>query len=592
MAAFFISSARLALLLLLSWATGASAQTLPKGFPAAGSPPAPKLVVDWSRYYDYEEVVQLCQQMAAAHPRIVRYAPLGRSFEGRPLPALTLMDPKGPPEMERPAYYMDGNIHANEIQATEVCLYTAWYLAEMSGHNAFIDSLLRSRVFYVVPTINPDGREHFLKRPNNMHSPRSGVMPRDDDRDGLFDEDGFDDLDGDGHITQMIRLNPKGQFYFDTNEPRRLRRIEDEKKVSGPRYEVLGTEGIDGDGDGLVNEDGPGYYDPNRDWVWGWETTQFEGGAGPLPFYQPENRVIRDFIISHPNIAGAITYHNTGGMLLHGPGNVKDTAAYPHDDIALYRQIGQVGEKLLPGYKVMTTYKELYSTHGGESDWMHGARGICAWTGELFTPYLMFHQKAEGYIAHQDQTLEFDRLLLFEEAWRPWKEVEHPQYGRILVGGLSKFFSRATPGFLMPEDLHRNMAFALYHAHEMPRLAIDSIEIKAMESGLYEMTLTVRNDGLTPTHLEHDVSNQIEAPDYFIIRPKKADDVVAGMTVVDQANDKTDWPEDGRYARLAVSNIPGRGRVTVRWWLRPGSYELEVVSRKGGALRRTLRVPN
>ena len=229
---------RIAIAWCLAWglALNVFGQQLPKGFPAAGSPPSPKVQIDWSRYYDSSELVSFCQQLAAAHPRIVRYEALGTSYEGRPLPCLTIFDPKGPPERERPAYYMDGNIHANEVQAAEVCLYTAWYLAEMSGSNAFIDSLLRARVFYILPTINPDGRDHFLHKPNTTHSPRSGLMPRDNDRDGLVNEDGPDDLDGDGHITQMIRPHPRGEYYRDPKEPRRLIRITDEREIYGPRY--------------------------------------------------------------------------------------------------------------------------------------------------------------------------------------------------------------------------------------------------------------------------------------------------------------------------------------------------------------------
>ena len=34
-------------------------------------------------------------------------------------------------DTDKPAFWIDGGIHANEIQASEVVLYTAWYLLEM-----------------------------------------------------------------------------------------------------------------------------------------------------------------------------------------------------------------------------------------------------------------------------------------------------------------------------------------------------------------------------------------------------------------------------------------------------------------------------
>ena len=36
-------------------------------------------------------------------------------------------------------------------------------------------------------------------------------------------------------------------------------------------FDFIGWEGIDNDGDGRINEDGPGYYDPNRNWAWNWQ---------------------------------------------------------------------------------------------------------------------------------------------------------------------------------------------------------------------------------------------------------------------------------------------------------------------------------
>src|SRR4030095_12117588 len=91
----------------------------------------------------------------------------------------------------KPAMWIDGNIHSNEVQGTEISLYTAWYLCEMADQVPALDSLLDERTLYIVPTINPDGREDFLKRANSPHSPRSGLAPRDNDGDGLIDEDGW-----------------------------------------------------------------------------------------------------------------------------------------------------------------------------------------------------------------------------------------------------------------------------------------------------------------------------------------------------------------------------------------------------------------
>ena len=84
-------------------------------------------------------------------------------------------------------------------------------------------------------------------------------------------------------------------------------------------YTLLGSEGIDNDGDGKVNEDGDGYYDPNRDWPWNWQPDYIQNGGSSISVFNSRNRMVADFIMAHPNIAGNQSYHNTGGMILYGP---------------------------------------------------------------------------------------------------------------------------------------------------------------------------------------------------------------------------------------------------------------------------------
>ena len=70
------------------------------------------------------------------------------------------------------------------------------------------------------------------------------------------------------------------------------------------RYELLGTEGIDNDGDGLVNEDPPGGYDMNRNWPADWQPDHIQPGAGDYPLCWPETRAVARFLLDHPNVAG------------------------------------------------------------------------------------------------------------------------------------------------------------------------------------------------------------------------------------------------------------------------------------------------
>jgi len=104
--------------------------------------------------------------------------------------------------------------------------------------------------------------------------------------------------------------------------------------------------------------------------------------------------MVGDFVLAHPDIAGGQSYHNAGGMILHGPGAAEDR--WDNDDIAIYETIGKKGELMLPGYKSMNIAKELYTVYGGEVDWLHQMRGVFTFTNELFTPFNYFRKPSDG----------------------------------------------------------------------------------------------------------------------------------------------------------------------------------------------------
>ncbi|NOT75160.1 MAG: peptidase M14 [Cyclobacteriaceae bacterium] len=561
---------------LLSVAVSSIAQEANGVFRAAGSPENPKVPISWNRYYNHAGITDICKKLAAAHPDLIKLGTIGKSFQGREMWVLTVTDfTKGKPE-EKPAMYIDGNIHSNEIQGTEMAMYTAWYLAESFKDVAFIKELLADKVFYIVPTINPDARDHFMKEPNSPNSPRSGVMPVDNDRDGLINEDGFSDLDGDGNITQMIRKNPNGRFKKDPNDPRRLILAKTDEPGG---YEQLGYEGIDKDGDGRVNEDGTGYYDPNRDWAWKWQPNYIQNGAFKYPFSIPENRNVRDFVITHPNIAGAQSFHNSGGMILRGPGAEEDISTYNADDVRIYDAIGKKGELLIPGYNYLVVYKDLYTAWGGELDWFYGSRGAYTFSNELFNSYQYFHKKGDEERSGPGEAYEFDKSLLFGDAIVAWKEFTHPQFGKIEIGGPKKNFTRADPGFLLESDAHRNMAFCVYHAYSMPKLEIDEITERSLGGGLIEVTAVIANKRIMPTHSSQDLKFKIERPDYIRIEGAS---VVAGL-IVENRDMNLIREQKTNPNQLEVDNIPGMGSVTVRWIISGGkTYSVKVDSKKGG----------
>jgi len=541
-------------------------------YKAAGSPSNPKVQASWNKYYTNQGIIDLCTKLAKAYPDLVTMESIGKSVQGRDIYTLTISDKKIKDPGLKPGFWIDGNIHSVELQGTEMALYTAWYLCEMYDENAFIKDLLAERTFYITPTINPDGREYFTSA---TVPPRSGLAPRDNDRDGLIDEDGPDDLNGDKEISQMRRKNPEGTMKVDPKDSRKMIRVEPGETGE---YELLGTEGFDNDKDGLVNEDGPGGYDGNRDWGFNWEPNYVQNGADKYPFTFPENQAVRDFVIKHRNIAGSQSFHNSGGMILKGPSIQGGGAeAYSRVDDEALTEIGKTGEKIIPGYKLVTIWKDMYTVWGGELDWMHGAMGCFVYSNELWTPYLMFYDSTTT--ADNDE-YSFEKLLLFDDAFIPWQKVIHPDYGEIEVGGFKKNFGRLHPGFMLETDAHRNAAFCIYNAYQLPKLEITNIKVKNLEGGLKEVTATVENQRILPTHSASNMKFKIDPPDYVTLEGGK---VIAGM-IVDNALLNRTREQKKNPQRMELVNIPGKSKIDLKWIVKGGSkYTIKVESVKGGS---------
>jgi hypothetical protein len=537
-------------------------------FKASGTPADPKVQASWNKYYTDAGVADFCKKLAAAYPELVTLGTLGKSYQGRDIYILTVSDKKAGDPDKKPGYWIDGNIHSIELQGTEMAMYTGWYLCEMYDENSFIKQLLKDKTFYIAPTINPDAREYFT---SVGVPPRSGLMPWDSDRDGLFDEDGPDDLNNDKNISQMRRKNPDGGYITDPKDPRKMIRVEPGEKGE---YEMLGQEGIDNDGDGLINEDGPGGYDANRDWGFNWEPNYVQNGANKYPFSIPENQAIRDFIIKHRNITGAQSFHNSGGMILRGPSIQGGGAeATSRADDAVMETIGKKGELMIPGYKLMIIWKDLYPVYGGELDWWQGAMGCFVYSNELWNSYLMF------YDTTNTDEYEFDRLLLFEDSFIPWQKINHPYYGEVEVGGFSKNFGRLHPGFMLETDAHRNAAFCIYNSYQTPKLEVVNLKVNKLEGGLKEVTATVVNRRMMPTHSASNQKFKIDPPDYVFL---DGGSVIAGM-IVENADLNRTSEQKKNPQRIEISNIAGYQRIDLKWIVKGGSkYTVRIESVKGG----------
>ena len=537
-----------------------------------------KVDVAFNRFYDYHEIEEVLQKLHKAYPEKTRLVKAGKTVQGRTMWVFVINNPKTGEELGKPAMWVDGNIHGNEIQAGETCLYTVWYLLENYGKIERVTQLVDRVVFYVMPSLNPDGRAAYFSRGSGYT--RSGQKPTDNDKDHLFDEDPPDDLDKDGSITQMRKKVKFGTHKLDPEDPRLMVRV---KPGEVGDYINLGGEGIDNDGDGQINEDGYGGYDPNRNWGFLWMPDYIQGGAGDYPFSLPESRAVRDFIISHPNIAGFQTFHNTGGMLLRGPG-AKDRGDYPADDVSVYDYLGKLGEEIIPNYNYYIIWKDLYTVYGGSVDWAVANMGIFSFSNELdFSA--REDMDGDGKVDTKER-LKFDDYLRMGAGYKEWQPYDHPTYGKIEIGGWTKFVSRLPTSWLLEQTCHRNAAFVLFHADNMPEIEINDVKVKKLKDDLYRIDVNMVNKKVIPTRSAVAVKYGIGRPDLATVKGANAKVVAAG-TVEDEFDHRARLVEKDPQHLWVPTLKFGRSHL---FWLVKGSGEVELKydSQKGGVRTKTI----
>ncbi len=528
--------------------------------------------LSFNRYYDYDEIADAMHKIAFAYPELVEVRSIGKSGQGRDM-WIAIVNPKsGPLDSDKPAMFIDGNIHGNEIQAAETVLYTLWYLAKAYGENDHLTELMDNYAFYLLPVENPDSRAWWFSKIASPHGPRGNQRPQDDDGDGLIDEDGPDDLDGDGSTTQMWIRDPDGEWIRDRYDDRIFSRVPAGEKGEWTR---LGQEGIDNDGDGRTNEDGTTADDMNRNWPADWKPNYVQRGAGFFPLSNPETRSIANFVAAKPNIAGYQSYHNSGGMILRGPGASYRNDFYPGTDVRAYDTIADMGETLLPYYRSMVIYRDLYGVHGGEVNWTGESLGIISFTNELW---------AGGKYFQRDGTTDEARMwawrdnLDFGQTFTPYTEVEHPEHGTVLVGGLNKWASRNTPTFMLEEEAHRNFAFTMFHAGQMPRLAVEQVDLENLAEGLWQITVEISNEGAIPSRTEIMSRRGIGTKDILELRLPEGARVVMSGAISNRRDTSMNEVrfEPGRV--LLDRGVPGKGSILHRFIVEaPDGTDAELV---------------
>lgn len=416
--------------------------------------------LSFTHYLTYDQLTEVVHDLAAAWPEFVRLHAIGQSHRQRTLWLLEISNWTTGDEKSKPAFYIDANIHAEEICGTSVALYTAVTLLRDYGHDPLVTRLLDEQIFYIVPRVNPDGAEFVQQLPFYEWIGNGRFLPGEEQSGpGLH----YADLDGNGLILDMRIRDDAGEWKASTLDPRLLLpRPPDE--TGGVYYRLL-PEGR------LVDWKGEDFAVPrpqdgnlNRNYPSNWVPESQQYGSGEHPLSEPEVAAVVRWILDHPNIAGMQCYHSHSGVILR-PWLTFPDSHFLGEDKLLYQSIGDLGVAET-GYPLISVFEDFtpdksLKRYGSSIDWSFGALGIPTFSTELWDVFRAAGIEREDFyplrnFAEQEwlKLLRWQDEALGGEGFMPWTPFDHPQLGPVEIGGWKRMltFRNPPPGSLPGGD--------------------------------------------------------------------------------------------------------------------------------------------
>lgn len=496
--------------------------------------------------HTYAEVVDYLQKVVRAFPDITRLHNIGKSYQERDLLVLEITNQETGKALEKPGYWIDGNLHASEVMGTEVCLKNIDTLVGQYGRDPFITDLVDTRTIYIMPKLNPDGSDHYLTRPDGM---RSSVRPHDSDLDGAFDEDPSEDLNGDGNITRMRVRDETGPMKTSPEDPRLMVPCNEDEKGEWRVY----SEGIDNDNDGRFNEDGVGGLDINRNWPAQWQQEHIQGGAGPYPLSEPETRAVAEFILSHPNITGVINHHMAGNFVYRPPTALHfnpitgEEEPMASEDEAIFEFFGQKYSEIINGQEVRPVFgrsgpPRYGAIWGVMIGWAYDHCGVFSWVPEMgsYAPFCDYDKNGN---ASELERLRWNDTEMGGKIFVDWKPFDHPQLGEVEIGGfISKLYipeygsytnMMCSPGPVFEDFLVKHTEWNLWLASMSPYVQITEVNVTAEESGYFKIEARVQNQGFLPTNVTEQAIRNRAAKTVKVSISLNGADLIFGNKTID-----------------------------------------------------------
>ena len=123
----------------------------------------PSILPNWNDgdYHSYSETIDLLNDLNLRFPDLVEVFRIGTSVLGKEIKCIRISNNKN--WTEKYSCLIDGCIHGSEWEAGDACLYLSEYLLINFGKNKTISDILNKTIVYIVPLLNPDGRDNDFR---------------------------------------------------------------------------------------------------------------------------------------------------------------------------------------------------------------------------------------------------------------------------------------------------------------------------------------------------------------------------------------------------------------------------------------------
>jgi murein tripeptide amidase MpaA len=554
--------------------------------------------MEFNHYFSNDELATIIKQWSQAYPNLIQVSEIGNTHEGRPIRLLTLTNIATGSDQEKPAIWIDANIHATEITGTTSAMYIVSHLLTGYGSDPQVTRQLDQSVYYIVPRVNPDGAEWAMAAiPRYV---RSGVRPYpwDQKDEGLFSQD----VNEDGKILQMRLEDPNGDWKVSSLDPRLMEKRNPDEY--GGIYYRMFPEGLLEDYDGYVIKmahplEG---LDFNRNFPFEWRTEGDQYGAGPYPTSEPETRALADFVTKHPNINIAITFHTSSRVILR-PYSTKSDDDMNTDDLWVYKKIGEIGTKVT-GYRCLSTFHDFMHhpkeiTTGAFDDWMYDHHGVFTFTIELWdlptAAGIKDRKLMEWWREHPHeedlQILKWVDEHSASDAYLPWQPYDHPQLGKVELGGWNDMYTwRNPPLDFVETEVEKHYPFMLSLAEMLPHLSIHTLNVTRLGEDEFHLNLVVENSGFLPTFTSQQCKKRKSS------RPVRVElELPTGAQLTNGKRREELGHLEGRSNKLDVSanfaESATDNRARLEWVIRAPigtSLTLKILSERAGSISRTI----